>query len=252
MNDSLGIKGKIVSGLIWIQFARIYEQCIRFFSGIYLARTIAPEFFGQQAYAIGIFAIMSLLVMFGQDLFIIRQNLSQKDTEIKVFLGSQISIRIGLTLLLFTILLLLWTANIIPINQDMKIFVFVLLIGQAPNYIIAIYSHYMEKLLHFKKLALINVISTSIAVFTGVYLAFQGQTIWALLAIVILKNICAAILTLILSPTLVKPIVNLKSIKQFFDFGKILFISDSAGRIYSKIDDSPVGDHFGDSPHNFP
>ena len=241
MNDSLGIKGKIVSGLIWIQFARIYEQCIRFFSGIYLARTIAPEFFGQQAYAIGIFAIMSLLVMFGQDLFIIRQNLSQKDTEIKVFLGSQISIRIGLTLLLFTILLLLWTANIIPINQDMKIFVFVLLIGQAPNYIIAIYSHYMEKLLHFKKLALINVISTSIAVFTGVYLAFQGQTIWALLAIVILKNICAAILTLILSPTLVKPIVNLKSIKQFFDFGKILFISDSAGRIYSKIDQLSIG-----------
>ena len=74
MNDSLGIKGKIVSGLIWIQFARIYEQCIRFFSGIYLARTIAPEFFGQQAYAIGIFAIMSLLVMFGQYLFIIRQT----------------------------------------------------------------------------------------------------------------------------------------------------------------------------------
>ena len=125
MSDALDIKEKIVSGLMWIQFSRIYEQGIRFFSGIYLARTIAPDVFGQQAYAVGIFAIMSMLVMFGQDLFIIRQNLSQKDTEIKVFLGSQISIRIGLTLLLFTILLLLWTANIIPINQDMKIFVFV-------------------------------------------------------------------------------------------------------------------------------
>ena len=38
-----------------------------------------------------------------------------------------------------------------------------------------------------------------------------------------------------------KPIVNLKSIKQFFDFGKILFISDSAGRIYSKIDQLSIG-----------
>tara|TARA_B100001750_G_scaffold72709_1_gene58061 strand:+ start:20915 stop:22393 length:1479 start_codon:yes stop_codon:yes gene_type:complete len=251
MSDALDIKEKIVSGLMWIQFARIYEQGIRFFSGIYLARTIAPDVFGQQAYAVGIFAIMSVLVMFGQDLFIIRQNLSQKDTEIKVFLGSQISIRIGLTLLLFTILLLLWTANIIPINQDMKIFVFVLLIGQAPNYIIAIFAHYMEKLLHFKKLALINVISSSIAFFTGVYLAFQGQTIWALLSIIILRNICAAILTLILSPILVKPIINIKSIKQFFDFGKILFVSDSVGRIYSRIDQLSIGSILSNSALGF-
>ena len=241
MNDSLEIKEKVISGFMWIQTARIYEQGIRFFSGIYLARTIAPDFFGQQAYAVGLFAIMSLIVMFGQDLFIIRQNLSQKDTEVKLLLGSQISIRMGLTLLLFTILVLLWTTNIVPIKQDMKIFVFALLIGQAPNHIISIYAHYMEKLLQFKKLALINVISSSIAVFTGVYLAFQGQTIWALLAIIILKNICVAIITLLLSPILVKPIINMKSTKQFFHFGKILFISDSAGRIYSKIDQLSIG-----------
>ena len=99
----------------------------------------------------------------------------------------------------------------------------------------------MEKLLQFKKLALINVISSSIAVFTGVYLAFQGQTIWALLAIVILKNICVAILTLLISPILVKPIINMKSMKEFFHFGKILFISDSAGRISLIIDQLSIG-----------
>ena len=252
MSDSLEIKEKVVSGLIWIQFARNYEQGIRFFSGIYLARTIAPEFFGQQAYAIGIFAIMSIIVMFGQDLFIIRQDFSKKDQEeVKILLGSQISIRIGLTLLLFTTLVLLWTTNIVPIKQDMKIFVFALLIGQAPNYMITIYSHYMEKLLQFKKLALINVISSSIAVFTGVYLAFQGQTIWALLSIVILKNICYSILTLILSPILVKPLINIKSIKDFFNFGKILFISDGAGRIYSTIDQLSIGSIISNSALGF-
>ena len=109
----------------------------------------------------------------------------------------------------------------------------------------------MEKLLHFKKLALINVISSSIAFFTGVYLAFQGQTIWALLSIIILRNICAAILTLILSPILVKPIINIKSIKQFFDFGKILFVSDSVGRIYSRIDQLSIGSILSNSALGF-
>ena len=32
MSDSLEIKEKVVSGLIWIQFARNYEQGIRFFN----------------------------------------------------------------------------------------------------------------------------------------------------------------------------------------------------------------------------
>ena len=237
---------QFIIGALWNNGAKNYETTVRFLGSIYLARTIDPEFFGQVGLAASIAALLFVTVMFGQDFAIFRQ-----DKDIHRFVSTQLTMRISMVAILGVVVMILATTESLPVAPSIRWFVVVLFLAEAPMQITAIYVHDMQRQLRFRPVAMIGILSTSGAVGLACGLAYAGHTIWALLWLLMAKQIISAALTLILSHQLLRPSFDKEMAKDSFHYGKYVFASNVSQRVYSQIDDISIGAFVGNAALGF-
>lgn len=235
--SSTNLKGKAISGVIWIVIQKYSFMFISLMSAIILARLLEPEDYG----CIGMLAIFISLAEvfidagFGSAL-IQKKNPTQTDYSTIFFLNIVFSVLIY-ALLYFSapviadfyqmpilcsvlrvqgILLLLYALNIIQLNQ-------------------------LKKKLQFKVIAIANVIASLIGFVVAMILAYNHYGVWALVAQYLIFAAIPTIIYWCTNKWIPKFKFSIKSVKELFNFGGFMLLSSILNKIGSQINGLLIG-----------
>jgi O-antigen/teichoic acid export membrane protein len=218
----LSIKHKLLSGTVWSSIESISVLGIQFVIQIVLARLLSPETFG-------VMAMLAVFLSFGQ-IFIensLAIALVQKQDRTEVDYSTVFFFNVGVSIILF--LTLFFSAPLIARFYKTPVLVMVTKVVSF-NFLINLFGSVPKALLtimiDFKsqtKASLMAVVISSIA---GIWMAYSGYGIWALVFQNLLYNGVKALLLWVLSKWQPQMAFSVNSFKQLFSFGsKILFAS---------------------------
>jgi O-antigen/teichoic acid export membrane protein len=117
---------KYFANTSWLLVERILRMGITLLVGIYVARYLEPERFGQLSYALSFVSFFSAIALIGLEHTLIRE-LVKGETDSKVLLGS--SFRLKLFGALIAILLIIISVTFTSNSQEENIIVFIIAAG---------------------------------------------------------------------------------------------------------------------------
>jgi O-antigen/teichoic acid export membrane protein len=236
----------IVHNAAWASIGQNISFLLKFFSGIYLARTIDPHFFGQQGLALSIVALFWTFVTIGEQPAIIRLK-----ENVEAYTRMILSIRLVFVAVITTIFSFAWFVGWCPGSSIVRSLIVVLFVVQIPSQLSNIYITYMTKRMMFCRIAIINIISSCVAVITACVMAYSGHHLQALLWLVITEQLCAALLTFILTPIRFLPKFDRVLAIDFFHYAKYIFPLTQIDRLQGKIPDISIGTIVGETSLSF-
>ncbi len=233
MSDDL--KGKALKGLKWSSLDRVVQQTIQTVLGILMLNLLLPETYGVIA-MLAIFNVIAAVLLdsgFSQALIRIKHPTPAHYSSIFYL---NISISILVYVILFFSAPLIASFYDIPELTNISRVLFLTFIINASG---SIQNTILVKEVQFKYLAKINFISLCISGLTGLYLAYLGYSVWALVFQSISLSLSKVMLLWLYSDWRPKKIFSLTLIKEMFSFGsKILLqgiVSQITGSLYSLI-----------------
>lgn len=215
------LKQKAATGMIWTAVQKYSTMAIGFISSIILARLLTPEDYG----AIGMLAIfMSLAQVFIDAGF--GSALIQKKNPTQADYSTVFYFNIVMSLLLY--LALFFSAPAIANFYRMPILCKILRVQGLVLFIYAfniIQLNQIRKSLEFKKLSIITIITTVVALIVTVTMAYTGCGVWSLVA----QNLVAALIPCVYFWITTKwhptKEYSWQSFKELFGFGSFMFLT---------------------------
>ena len=226
--------------------AQYVSTAIRFLGGIYLARTIDPVFFGQQGLALSVTMLIWSFVMIGEE-----PALMKKQEDVQRYMQMLLFIRISIVCFLTATVVSCWLVGWLPGSNNVKNYILLLFLSQAISQVGAIYTANIHKQMYFRRLAILNLTPTVIAVSLACFLASTGHKIWALLWLLIAEYLVQAIFIILLAPKIFLPKFNKPLALEFFHFSKYAVSSSLLDRFQSQIDNISIGSLVGERPLGF-
>ncbi|WP_025743580.1 lipopolysaccharide biosynthesis protein [Aquimarina pacifica] len=216
------LKRKTTTGLIWSSIDKFSTLLMQFIFGIVLARILMPEDYGLIGMIAIFIAISQSLVDSGfYTALVQKKNASIKDYSTIFFFNLFVS------LLLYIILFL--CANPIANFYDEPILTDLIKVV-AINIIIVsttiVHRAILATKLNLRIVAIINITSTLISGFVGIYLAMNGYGVWSLVYQQLTRSVLSALLFWILHPWQLKVLFDVAAFKTLFGFGSNLMISE--------------------------
>lgn len=174
MGDNL--KQKMLTALTWTTIDRFGQQIVQFIIGLVLARLLTPDDYGLIGMVMVFVALSNTLVDggFGQAL-IRKEKPDQKDYSTIFFLN------FGISIIIYVVLFVLAPSISGFFNQPQ-----LTIISRVLFLAVILFSLYFVqyviiiKELAYKTLAKVNITTTIISGSIGIYLAFKGYGVWAL------------------------------------------------------------------------
>lgn len=242
MQDS-DLKKKTKKGLYWTTFNKFFEYGAGFVIGIVLARLLSPSDYGVVAIPTVFITIAGLLIDSGFGNAMVRKpELSEKD------LSTAFYYNIGVGVLCYIALFVSapWIASFyeIPILESIiKVTALSYLIGPlvSPQWII------INRRLDFKTPTKINVACKTVMGVSGIFMAYMGYGVWAL----VLSNLFSSVISLILYFYLVRWVPKAgwskESFQYLFGFGSKLLVTFLIDKIYANITPLFIGKYYSPS-----
>lgn len=176
MGDNL--KQKMVGALTWSTIDRFGQQVVQFIIGLMLARLLSPDDFGLIGMVM-VFAALSFVLVesgFGQAL-IRKQNADETDYNTIFYFN------IFTSVLLYLILFFSTPFIAVFFNQPQLVVLGrVVFLAILFNALYLVPFTKLGKIMDFKTVAKVNLLSTALSGITGVVLAFLKFGVWALVA----------------------------------------------------------------------
>jgi len=227
----LSLKQKTITGLSWSFIDNFANLGITFIVGIILARLLEPREFGLVGMTTIFIAISQSFIDSGFTQALIRkQNCTQTDYSTVFFFNLAVGI-------LFFILLLI-TAPLISsfFNEpQLTLIVQVLSLGLIISALTIVQRARLTKDINFKLQTKISIIATIVSGGIGIWMAYSGYGVWALVT----KTITGFAFTSLLlwmwnkwKPTLE---FSVQSFKEMFSFGSKLLLSGLLDTTYRNI-----------------
>ena len=228
---------KVISGLIWKLAERIGAQGVNLIVSIILARILTPEEYGIVALVTIFITISNVFLEIGFGTALIQK----KDADDLDF-SSVFYCNIGISLVLYLVIFLLapFIASIYKIPQ-LTIVLRVLAISVLVAALKSIQNAYVSRNMLFKKFFMSTIIGTIISAIIGIWMAYQGFGVWALVTQQ-LTNII--IDTTVLWVTVKwRPILkfSFKRLKELFKFGWKMLCSGLIDTIYNELYGLSIG-----------
>lgn len=238
MGESL--KNKAAKSVMWSAVERFSVQGIQFILTIIIARLVSPSDYGLIA-MLGIFlAIAQTFIDSGFSNALIQK---QDRTETDFSTVFYFNIVVGVVVY---ILLYLCSPFIAGFYNEPKLDLITKVVGL--NLIISSFSVVQRaKLtiaLNFKLQAVISLIAVVISGTIGVYLAYTGYGVWAIVFQFLLNNLLNTLLLWIFAKWCPKQSFAVSSFKQLFSFGSKLLFSDLLNVIYVNLYTLVIGKKF--------
>jgi len=174
MSDNL--KGKMVDALTWTSVDRFGQQGVQFIIGLIYARLLMPEEFGLIGLVMVFIAISYVFIESGFTQALIRKK-NANDTDYSTIFFFNISVSTLLYLVLFLAAPLIAQVFGQPELISISRVVFLVLIF---NSLCLVPTTILTKALNFKTIAKVNIIALIISGSMGVFMAWKGYGVWAL------------------------------------------------------------------------
>ena len=238
MTESL--RHKTLKGTIWSFAERFTAQGIHFLVMIIIARRLSPKEFGLIGMLAIFLAVAQSLIDSGFSQALIRK-LNRTETDKNTVFYFNIVISFILYLILY--LISPWVATFYGEPQLCEIMRVICLavvtdslaVVQRANYVIAI---------DFKTQTKASLISAVISGIIGIYLAYHGFGVWALVYQFLSNSIVNVIVLWFFSNWYPKFVYSWKSFKELFGFGSKLMIGGLLDTIYRNIYQLVIGKAF--------
>ncbi len=235
--ESNTMKKQVMSGLFWLYAEKMCTQGIGFIISIILARMLLPAEYG-------IIAIVSVFITLC-DVFVVSglgTSLIQKKNSDSIDYSSAFWSGFGLSIILYLCLFSL--APVISNFYDNEILIPVIRVMGIKVIIASLNSiqrSYVQKNLLFKKFFMSTLSGTIISASVGIYMAYSGYGVWALVAqnlINILINTLVLLLSVEWKPSLQFSITRLKGL---LNFGLKMFFASMITELYTQSRSLIVG-----------
>lgn len=231
------LKQKTITGMIWSGIGRVGTVGISFISNIVLARLLMPDDFGCIGMLYVFIAISGIFISggFGQAL-IQKKNPTHLDYTTVFYWNLAMSI-------LFYIILFFSAPAIahfykIPLLKDVLRVQSIVLFIQSFS---IVQSNQLQKQLRFKELSTRNIVSALSGMLIAIIMAFCGCGVWSLVASALLSATVSVILLWKMSTWRPTWEFSFQSLKELFNFGGLMLLSNLVETIYTNIQSLIIG-----------
>ena len=225
---------------IWSLAGKLASQAISFVIGIFLARILAPHEYGLIALAMVFIAISSVFVDGGFSTALIRkENPTQADLSTVFYLN------VGAALLLFAVMFV--TAPYMALYYGEPLLSPVVRLVSL-QFLIAslctVQSVLLTKKLDFRTQSIIHVAGVSVSGGVGLYMAFNGFGVMALVAQVLVQETVRALLLWVLGSWRPSWLFSVASFRELFSFGSRLLASGLLNKVFDNLYPLVIGRFF--------
>lgn len=231
------MKDKVVSNMLWRFAERCGAQGVTFVVSILLARLLAPEVYGTIALITVFITILNVFVDSGFGNALIQKK-DADDLDFSTVFYFNIAICSVLYILMFFLApyIAKWydDLSLIPIIRVLSLS---LVISGIKN----IQQAYVSRTLQFKKFFFATLGGTLVAAVVGIFLAYAGYGVWALVAQQLINALVDTTILWIIVKWKPRRSFSLSRLKKLFSFGWKLLISALLDTAYDNIRQLLIG-----------
>ena len=237
------LKDKTVKGVIWSAVDRFSAQGVKFVFSILVARLLVPEDYGVIA-MLGIFmAVSQTFIDSGFGTALIRK-IDRTETDFSTVFYFNIAVASVFYIILFFSAPAIANFYETPLLESVtKVVALNLII----NSLSGIHNAKLSIAIDFKSRAKISIITTLLTGAVGLWMAYAGYGVWAL----VVQNLFSSVLRTVMLWIIVKwrprLVFSWKSFKELFSFGSKLLTSALLDTLYNNIYTLIIGKIFSPS-----
>ncbi|MDE7380691.1 MAG: lipopolysaccharide biosynthesis protein [Muribaculaceae bacterium] len=225
------LKKKTFTGTLWSAIERFGVQVVSFLVTLVMARLLTPDDYGMVGMLTIFIAVSQSLIDAGFSQGLIRkQDVSPRDTSTVFYFNIAAS--------LFLYIVLWIAAPFIADFYDMPqliVLTRVLSIGIVINSLGMVQRALFTIRLDFKTQAKASFIASALAGATGIWMAYSGFGVWALVGFQLLNFFTVTLFLWIVSPWRPAWLFSLKSFRELFSFGVGIAASSVIDNIYRNL-----------------
>ncbi len=230
-------RDKVISGLFWRYAERIGAQGVAFIVSIVLARLLSPEVYGTIALVTVFTSLLNVFVDSG-----LGNALIQKKDADDLDFSSVFYFNVTVCCVLYAIMFIA-SPLIARFYEDMslipviRVLSFTLVISGVKN----IQHAYVARTMQFKRFFYATLGGTIGAAIIGIYMAYKGYGVWALVAQQIFNSTVDTIILWITVKWRPKKMFSWERLKSLLSYGWKLLVSALLDKGYSKIRQLIIG-----------
>ena len=237
------LKDKTVTGVIWSAVDRFSAQGIQFVFSILIARLLVPEDYGVVA-MLGIFmAVSQTFIDSGFGAALIRKIDRTEEDYSTVFYFNIVVAILFYSALFFAAPAIANFYNTPLLESITKVVALNLII----NSLSGIHNAKLSIAIDFKSRAKISIISTLLTGAVGLWMAYAGYGVWALVVQNLFSSAIRTVLLWVIVKWYPKLVFSWKSFKELFSFGSKLLASALLDTLYNNIYTLVIGKVFSSS-----
>lgn len=237
------LKDKTVKGVIWSAVDRFSAQGIQFVFSILIARLLVPEDYGVVA-MLGIFmAVSQTFIDSGFGTALIRKIDRTEEDFSTVFYFNIFVATLFYFALFFAAPAIANFYNTPLLESITKVVALNLIIGSLSG----IHNAKLSIAIDFKSRAKISIASTLLTGAVGLWMAYAGYGVWALVVQNLFSSAIRTVLLWVIVKWYPKLVFSWKSFKELFSFGSKLLASALLDTLYNNIYTLVIGKVFSSS-----
>lgn len=223
--------------MFWTSISKFSAIGIRFISGIVLARLLKPEDYG----CIGMLSIFMVVARSFVDCgfasaLIQKKRPTQEDYSTIFFFN------LSMSSLMYAILFLCAPAiarfyNISLLSSVLRVQGLILIIDALSS----IHINQMKKTFRFKKLTIVDLVTSVTSLVICIFMAYKGFGVWALVTMNLTVAIIPTVIFWMTNKWFPLLVFSLDSFKELFKFGSFMFLSHLVNQIGAKISQLLIG-----------
>lgn len=233
-------KSTVISSLFWKFMERAGVQVMQFVVSIVLARLLAPEEFGLIAMVMIVIAIADVFVQSGLGIALIRKKEVDDLDFSSVFYASLTIAATAYTIVFISapfISEFFGQSGLTPVIRVLTLTLFIGVFNSIQN-------AYVARHMMFKKLFIRGLCATIPSGALGIFLAYQGLGVWALVCQQLANASLSVLAMWVTVPWRPHLQFSMTRLKDLFSFGWKLLVSTLMDNIYDKIRALVIGKMF--------
>ena len=234
------LKDKTVKGVIWSAVDRFSAQGIQFVFSILIARLLMPEDYGVIAMLNIFLAVSQTFIYSGFGTALIRK-IDRTETDFSTVFYFNIAVAVFFYLGLFFAAPAIANFYNIPLLVPVtRVTAINLVIGSLSG----IHDAKLSIAIDFKSRAKISIVSAVLTGSVGLWMAYAGYGVWALVVQTVFAGIIKTIMLWVIVKWYPKLVFSWQSFKEMFSFGSKLLASGLLDTIYNNIYPLVIGKVF--------
>lgn len=234
------IKSKAVKGVFWVGGEKLVRQLIQFGFGIMLARLLAPGDYGIVGMLAIFLTLASVIVDSGMASALIQQQDRTEEDYSTVFVFN-LATSVLIYLILFFAAPAIASFYRTPILKQVTRAISTTIII---NSLYTVNAARLSIQLRFKEQSIISLIASPVTCMVGVFFAFKGYGVWALVIQSIAGSVVSLILLVAFSRWFPKPGFSKSSFKKLFGFGSRILGTSILYTVYTNAYTLVIGRAF--------